>query len=87
MKFATGKPVFIRWPAIIALTAGLFVGIITSGLFPAFEHFHFGVFSLQARIIIIPLFGPIITRTGIAEGDAAYTLQVFDAIFYRDDEP
>jgi purine-cytosine permease-like protein len=49
----------IRWPAIIALTGGLFVGIITSGLFPAFEHFHFGICSLQAWLTSVIVYVPL----------------------------
>ncbi len=49
----------IRWPAIIALAAGLFVGIVTSGLFPALEHFHFGVCSLQAWVTSIIVYVPL----------------------------
>ena len=42
--------------------------------------------SLQPCIIIIPLLGPIITWAGIAEGNGTYALQIFDAIFYRDNQ-
>jgi len=43
--------------------------------------------SLQPGVIIIPLLGPIIAGAAIAESYAAYPFQVFDAIFYRNNEP
>lgn len=43
----------VRWPAIIALFAGLIVGIATSGLISAFECCHFGICSLQAWLTSI----------------------------------
>lgn len=49
----------IRWPAIIALVAGLSIGIVTSGLFPALERFHFGVCSLQAWLASIIIYAPL----------------------------
>lgn len=49
----------IRWPAIIALLAGLIVGIATSGLFPAFEFCHFGISALNAWLTSIIFYIPL----------------------------
>lgn len=46
----------VRWTAIIALFAGLTVGIATSGLIPAFEFCHFGICSLQAWLTSIVVY-------------------------------
>jgi hypothetical protein len=42
--------------------------------------------NLQPGVIIISLLGPVIMRAMVAERDGAYAFQVFDAIFYRDNQ-
>ena len=49
----------ICWPACIALLAGFCIGIVTSGLIPAFEIFHIGVCSLQAWLTSIIVYIPL----------------------------
>ena len=49
----------IHWPAMIALICGLGVGIVTSGLIPAFEFCHFGICSLQAWLTSILIYIPL----------------------------
>src|ERR1700730_12097183 len=46
----------------------------------------FLIYFLQSRIIIIPLFGPVVPGTGIAECDTSNAFQILYAIFYGDDE-
>jgi purine-cytosine permease-like protein len=49
----------VQMPAIIALVAGLFVGIISSGLIPAFEFCQIGISSLNAWLTAIIVYLPL----------------------------
>lgn len=49
----------IRWPALVALLAGLTVGIVTSGLIPGLEFYHVGICSLQAWLTSILVYLPL----------------------------
>jgi purine-cytosine permease-like protein len=55
----TSDPPLIHWPATIALICGLVVGIVTSGLIPAFEFCHIGICSLQAWLTSIIVYVPL----------------------------
>jgi len=55
----TGDSQPIHWPAMIALICGLAVGIVTSGLIPAFEFCHIGICSLQAWLTSIVCYVPL----------------------------
>ena len=49
----------VCWSSMIALICGLIVGIITSGLIPAFEFCHVGICSLQAWLTSIAVYIPL----------------------------
>jgi len=51
-------PLF-KMSACIALTCGFAVGVLTSGLIPAFEFFHVGISSLQAWMAALVTYVPL----------------------------
>ncbi|MDR3617451.1 MAG: hypothetical protein P4L53_28100 [Candidatus Obscuribacterales bacterium] len=53
---------FFKISACTALVVGLGVGLLTSGLIPAFEQFHFGVSSLQAWLAALIVYLPLRVR-------------------------
>lgn len=56
--FKTQLPL-IRWPALIALAAGLAVGLATAGIIPGLESFHIGICSLQAWLTALAVYVPL----------------------------
>ena len=48
-----------RWPAIIALIAGLTVGIATSGVIPGTANWNVGVCSVQAWLTSLFIYVPL----------------------------
>lgn len=49
----------LRWPAICALVAGLFVGVVTAGVIPGLESLHVGICSVQAWLASIIVYVPM----------------------------
>lgn len=51
------KMPLVRWPALLALIAGLCAGIATSGLFPALGWLHVGICPVQAWLTAASVYG------------------------------
>ncbi len=49
----------VRWPALIALVAAAFVGVMTSGVVPGTEKLHVGICSLQAWLTALIVYMPL----------------------------
>jgi purine-cytosine permease-like protein len=59
---STSELPFFKFAACTALTFGLGVGVLTSGLLPAFEQFHFGISSMQAWLAALIVYLPLRVR-------------------------
>ena len=48
-----------KWPALIALSAGLVVGLATSGLIPGLDALHVGICAVQAWLTAVVVYLPL----------------------------
>jgi hypothetical protein len=49
----------VRWAALISLSAGLAVGLVTSGLIPGLDAFHVGLCAVQAWLTALVVYLPL----------------------------